>query len=305
MRRTLLIGHHGASWRDWLKEHRGGRPFLCLDPADPVQGVPGQICLFKGAKPSITRFYGSLDPQRAPHVTISLISAALATSPDDLLVQFFPYRSTPLLRQVSLLVAQMLQPTEILIAAGTDMDQGGFPVGPSEVEIEKAFPPVVQMAQRKALWIRLFESCQKHTIDLRRVSIDGARLGTGQRFTPDERKQARLEHALYAERAAGTLFVVSDVETEEGDVSAALDFSGCSKAHFVTPGAYRNLLCGFARQSGEDFGIGIVTEIDWQSMRAQALCTAIPPAPLRILRLGALRVDSSGRELGEVRPWQV
>ena len=95
------------------------------------------------------------------------------------------------------------------------------------------------------------------------------------------------------------------MDTEESDVSAALDYTGCTRAHFVAPGMYRNILCSFARQSGEDFGVGIITEIDWQSMRAQALCTAVAPAPLRILRIGALRVDSSGRELGEVRPWQV
>jgi polynucleotide 5'-kinase involved in rRNA processing len=68
---------------------------------------------------------------------------------------------------------------------------------------------------------------------------------------------------------------------------------------------YRNLLCSFAKQSGEDFGMGILTDIDWNSMRAYAQCTAVPPAPVRILRLGSLRVDSNGHELGEVRPWQV
>lgn len=204
-----------------------------------------------------------------------------------------------------MLVAQLLRPTEVLIAAGTDMDQAGFPVGPSEIEIDKAFPPLVQQAQRKAQWLRMFEGCEKHVVDLRKVSIEGARLGTGHRLSSDERQKAQLNHSLYAERAGGTLFVISDVDTEESDVAAALDFTGCTRAHFVAPGMYRNLLCSFARQSGEDFGIGIITDIDWQSMRAHALCSAVPPAPLRILRMGALRVDSNGRELGEVRAWQV
>jgi len=92
---------------------------------------------------------------------------------------------------------------------------------------------------------------------------------------------------------------------EESDVAAALDFTGCTRAQFVAPGLYRNLLCSFAKQSGEDFGMGILTDIDWQSLRGYALSTAVPPAPIRILRVGALRVDSDGRELGEVRPWQV
>ena len=305
MRRTLLIGHPGTSWREWLKEHRAGRPYLCLDPSDSHQTVPGQLCLFQGNKPVLQRFYGSLDAQRAPHVLISVLSQAIQQYPDDLIVQLFPYRSMPLVRQTTQILSQLLQPTEILIAEGTDMDQSGFPVGPQSVTLEAAFPPVVQAAQRKALWMRMFEGCEKHTIDLRKASIEGARLGTGIRLSLEERQKAHLNHAMYAERASSTLFVISDMDTEESDVSAALDYTGCTRAHFVAPGMYRNILCSFARQSGEDFGVGIITEIDWQSMRAQALCTAVAPAPLRILRIGALRVDSSGRELGEVRPWQV
>ncbi len=305
MRRTLLIGHPNSTWREWLKENRGNRPFLCLDPADPIQSNPGQLCLFINGRPVINRFFGSLDAQRSPHVLVSLVAEAVQAAPDDLIVQLFPYRPMPIMRNVMLLIAQLLRPSEILIASGTDMDQAGFPTGPQEIEIERAYPPLVQAAQRKAQWLRLFEQCQPHAIDLRKVSIEGARLGTGIRLTPDERQKAHLGSALYAERSGATLFVVSDIETEEADVASALDYSGCSRAHFIAPGLYRNLLCSFGRQNGEDFGMGILTNIDWLSFRAQSLCTAIPPAPLRILRLGALRVDIHGRELGEVKPWQV
>ena len=305
MGRTLLIGNPGSSWHEWLKEHRRSRPFLCLDPADPIQGVPAQLCLFVGGKPVVSRFYGSLDAQRAPHILPTLASQAIEMAPDDLVVQLFPYRPLPLLRHVTVLIAQLLRPTEILVAKGTDLEQSGFPVGPSEVEIESAFPPLVQIAQRKAQWLRLFEGCQKHGFDLRKVSIEGVRLGTGTRLTNEERQKAQLKDVVYAERAGGTLFAVTDVDVEESDVASALDFTGCTRAQFVAPGLYRNLLCSFAKQSGEDFGMGILTDIDWESLRAYALSTAIPPAPIRILRIGALRVDSNGRELGEVRPWQV
>ena len=305
MGRTLLIGNPSSSWREWLKEHRGKRPFLCLDPADPIQGIPGQLCLFVEGVPVIRRFYGSLDPQRSPHVLPSLLAIALETAPDDIIVQVFPYRPMPLLRHVTALLAQQLKPSEIFIAQGTEIDQSGFTTGPSEIEIETAYPPLVQMAQRKAQWIRLFEECEKHAFDLRKITIEGVRLGTGIRLTPEERQRAQLKDVLYAERAGGTLFAVTDVDLEESDVAAALDFTGCTRAQFVAPGMYRNLLCSFAKQSGEDFGIGILTDIDWQSLRGFALCNAVPPAPIRILRLGSIRVDSSGRELGELRPWQV
>ncbi|MFX8860292.1 hypothetical protein ABTM70_19190, partial [Acinetobacter baumannii] len=89
---TLLIGHPGVTWRDWLKDNRKNRPLLCLDPTDPIQGVPAQLCLLPGSKPSISRFFGSLDAQRAPHVMIALVAEALRDHPDDLIVQLFPYR---------------------------------------------------------------------------------------------------------------------------------------------------------------------------------------------------------------------
>ncbi len=305
MGRTLLIGNPGSSWREWLKEHRGQRPFLCLDPADPIQGTPGQLTLNIGGRPSFTRFYGSLDPQRSPHILPSVLAQAMEQSPEDLLVQLFPYRPMPLLRQTTALLAQQFRPTEILIAAGTDMDQSGFPIGPVEVEIESAFPPVVQLAQRKALWMKLFEGCEKHAFDLRKVTVEGTRLGTGVRLSADDLQRARLKDVLYAERAGSTLFAVTDIDVEEHDVAAALDFTGCSRAQFVAPGMYRNLLCSFAKQHGEDFGMGILTDVDWKSMRGFAFCNAVAPAPVRILRLGSIRVDSNGQELGEVRPWQV
>ena len=188
MPRTLLIGNHGSTWREWVKENRDGRPFLCLDPSDPQQSIPGQLCCFQGSKPLSSRFYGSLDAQRAPHVMVSTVAQAIEAFPDDLIVQLFPYRSMPLLRQATILISQLLRPTEILIAEGTEIDQAGFPVGPSEVVLDKSYPPLVQLAQRKALWLRMFESCVNHTIDLRKVSIEGVRLGTGIRLTNDERR---------------------------------------------------------------------------------------------------------------------
>jgi hypothetical protein len=302
---TLLIGNARTTWREWLRENRHDANLLCLDPVDPIQLVPGVLHLFQGEKPSLSRFYGSTDPQRSPHVMIGFLAEALRRTQGELIIQLFSYRPTPLLRQTALLAAQLAMPDRILVAESTEIDQMGFPVGPEEIAIEPALPPMIQLAQRKAKWIKLLEQCTRQEVDLRNVTIEGSRLGSGRRLSEAERKQAGLKNALHAEAAGASLFVVIDTDLDEQEVSQALDFTGCSKAVITSPVAYSNLLCSFANQKGEDFANGVVCGIDWRSLRASVLASAVPPAPVRLLRLGSIRIDSDGRELGELRPWQV
>lgn len=99
------------------------------------------------------------------------------------------------------------------------------------------------------------------------------------------------------------LFAVVEQDLEEDVVSQALQFTACSRATFVQAEAYQGLTCSFARQNGEDFGHGVVQRIDWREMRVHVLCDAVPPAPVRTLRLGGMRVGPDGDEWGEVRPW--
>jgi polynucleotide 5'-kinase involved in rRNA processing len=135
--------------------------------------------------------------------------------------------------------------------------------------------------------------------------VQGARFGSGVVLTQDERLKAGVAEAVHVEVVGTSLLIVCDTDLAENQVALALDFTGCRKAHFVEPGMLRNLFCAFSKDSGEDIGTGIITSIDWTSLRADALCTAVAPSPVRILKLGSMRVDNEGRELGELRPWQV
>lgn len=302
---TLLLSSAKFSWREWLKEHRKDRDLLCLDPGEPSQSPPGKLTLFHGTRPVYWRFYGSLDPSRAPHVLVGALAHMLQHAGGDPIIQLFPIRNAPLVRQVLSVCAQLAQPTEILVPKGANLDLEGFPVGPEEVELEAAFPAMVQQAQRKAQWLKLVENCSDHEVDIKRVSIEGARLGSGSAIHPDMIAKAGLQDVLRAEVAGGTLLLITESEPEDHIMARALDIFHASRAAVVSPGAYDNLLCSFARQSGEDFGVGIIKSIDFQAGMASIACTAVPPAPVRILRLGGLRVDLTGRELPEARPWQV
>jgi len=305
MGRALLIGNPNVAWREWLKTNRGRRDLLCLDPADPQQGIPARLCLFHGSRPMITRFYGSLDPQRAPHVLVAALAQALPKLGEDGLVQLFAYRATPLLHQAVVLISQMLQPSEIFVASGTEIDQAGFPVGPTEVVLEPSFPAMVQHAQRKAQWMRLLEDCEPHELNIRTATLEGTRLGSGRRLGREEIRTLRLEGARHAEKIGNSLFLVTEEELDEASVSRAMDTLGCGRVQFAHPSMYEGLLCAFSRADGEDFGMGTITSINWDDLTLNALCTAVAPAPVRVLRLGSLRIDKNGNELGEVRPWQV
>lgn len=301
--RTLLIGNPQTSWREWLREHRGDADLLCLDPGEPTS--PARFVLWRANRPVYSRFYGSLDPQRAPHALVAALAQALPRAGHDLTVQLFAYRPTPLMRQTVQLAAQVLQPTEILVAKGTLLHRAGFAGACAEVELESVLPPAVQAAQRKAQWMKLLEEAAPHEVDLNAVAVEGARYGSGEALGPETRARIGLESARHAEKTGNTLFVVADEELDERDIARALDDTHCTKAQLAHPSLFENLLCSFARQTGEDFGLGLVQSIDWPSRTARILCTAVPPAPVRILRLGSLRIDREGNELGEVRSWQV
>jgi len=303
--RTLLLGSPETTWRGWLKEFRGDRDLLILDPADPDHGHLARFVLLRKDKVVSTRFYGSLDPSRAPHLIVAAISQLLPLAGDDVLIQLFPMQGGPLLRHTILLISQLIQPEDILVPNPCPFDLEGFPVGPNEVELDESFPEAVRSAQRKANWLKLLERCEVHEVSMPRVSIEGARLGSGRVIKPDQLAKAGIENTLHAEVAGGTLFLISEEDPPEHALTRALDVFHCGRAHVVPPGSYNGLLCSFARQSGEDFGTGVIQSIDFESKVVHVLSDAVPPAPVRILKIGGMRVDVAGREMGEARPWQV
>jgi polynucleotide 5'-kinase involved in rRNA processing len=223
----------------------------------------------------------------------------------DLLAQSFAYRPSPLMRHMTVLVAQMLRPEAILVSSSTKLDLNGFPVGPTPVDIEKSFPKVVQDAQRKAQWMKLIENCTLHEVSLEAVSFEGSRLGSGEPIDRAGLAELGLQEVVHGEICGNSLFLVTDSDSDETRISRAMDLTHTSRLSFARTDAYDHLYCSFVRQSGEDFGFGIVQTIDWDRRVITVLNDAVPPAPVRMVRLGAMRVDNRGQELGEIRPWQV
>lgn len=302
---VLMIGDPNSSWRDWLRHNRNGRDLIVADPSDSMLGPPARITLWQGDKLVAWRFYGSMSPLRAPHVLLGALSELAAGASPETLIQLFPYRPGPLLRQLALLIAEVLQPTHILISADAQIDIADWPIGPEEVALEPAFPPLVEAAQRRAQWLRLFQDCAEHIVPLRNLTIEGARLGSGAPLSEADRKRLGLDDALWAEVCGASLFVIAESPIEDELASRALDSTHTSKFVVASPDSYRNLLCSFARSGGEDFGMGAIRDVDFARDEFKIACTAVPPTPVQVLRIGGLRIGADGQELGEIRPWEV
>ncbi len=302
----LLIGHPEVTWREWLKANR--RPvndLVVLDPAEPTLAPSGQLVLYRGDKPVARRFFGSLDPNRSPHLLIAAAAEFRTLAGPGALYQLPPYQPSPLAHQTVHLLARLLLQSdpepEILVAEGTPIEQAGFPIGPKAVTLENAFPTLVSSAQRKAQWLAFFERAESQTLQLDRLVIEGGRLGAGRRLKPTELPAG----AIYAELAGPSLFLVADGPLSDEAVSRALDHVGAARAHVVHPSDYAGLFVGLARESGEDFALGVLQSINFESMVATLLSDAVPPAPARLLRLGSLKITPNGPEAHEIKPWSL
>lgn len=300
---TILVGSPDFTWREWVKTHRKNRDLLVIDPAEPNYGTPARVALIRGEKCPLWRFVGSLDATRNPIAVLSGVASILPTLGPDWIAILPAYRHSPVLRHLCLAIAQLLRPDEILVPEGSDFERAGWPVGPQRVVLDAAFHDLVRSAQRRARWIELLEQALPHEVPLDRVSLEGVRLGSGIEIPVASLKRTTLDCVLYAESFGQTSLLIADHELSPDQMATALDQTHATTATVIEPQSYSGLLCSFADQEGVDFGVGIIDSIDFTRRVINTRCTAIPPAPVRIVRVGSLRIDDSGKELGETKPW--
>lgn len=291
----------GKSPKEWVKLHRGDADLLVLDPADASHGPAARVRLIRGEKPIFDRFIGSLDAQKAPHLLVAALIAGIEVASPNLLIQIYPYRVTPVLRQVTQVVLELVRPDRFVVSEGFS---GRFGAHFEEAEFGDALPATVLAAQRKAQWLAMLERCEPHTVDLSTTILSGSRLGAGDPVGEARKTKLGLTNS-YVEVSGSTLYIVTDEELDDAVVSRALDYTHCVRAHFVSPSMYEGALCAFSKLSGEDFGFGFVQSIDFVNLRAHVMCTAIPPVPVPMLKLGSFRIDAKGTELGELNPWAI
>lgn len=304
MGRTLLIGSAGTQWRERREELVAHRPHLLADPRCADRGTPARVALYRGDRCVAWRFLGALDPARNPIGLLQGLAELLPEAGADAVVELFAPTPTPLARQLAVACAQIAAPAEILVPPDFALPLEGWPVGPQTVELEPAFPAMVRTAQRRARWLELLEQCRDHEVVWRDVSVQGARLGTG-RPADEPVRRALGPEVVYAEVAGSTLVTLGPGEPGEEAVARALDLAQAERWIALDPGKFSGRMVAFARADGEPFGLGVIEEMDVAAGVLRIRCTAIPPAPVRILQMGTLRLDGQGREVADDAAWAV
>lgn len=300
---NLLIVNSSASAFEWIEEHSQSSAVILLDLKSSSFGEPTAARLVVNRKSAAWHFVGTLEPIKAPHVVLLGLCKFLSLEPEASVV-LPSLTGSPLGRQVLHQVASLVQPHRILMEDAKLVESRGWPVGPEHMDTAQKVPDLVFIAQRRARWLKLLEESTTHELPLDDISIEGARLGAGRPVNEGVLRSSGLQ-ILYAEASGNTLLVIAHEPIEEHLLSRLLDLTHCLKAVVLKPSDYENLVCAFCRQSGEEFAFGIVREIDFTRRILHVQSNAVPPAPVRIVKLGMLRVDESGKEEPEIKPWQL
>lgn len=296
----LLITDPKWTWREWLKANQGDQDVVCLDVADADHGPPARAFLLRGGKVREWRLVGSIYANRNPN-DLLIAAAQLMKQAKDPIVVSFEMRESPVHRHMALSLAELIDAKEVLVPEGSPFIHEPWPVEAKPIAAPKSHPQAAVLAHRRSRWLELIESCQTHTIELDHVSLYGVRLGAGRRLHGQPFDDLGIHVEIYGQ----TLLIVSDKEPDAQLAGDALNLAHASKIHLVSSTAYEGLVCSFVRGTGEDFGMGVVVNIDFEERRATILNNAVAPAPVRMVRIGSTRIDDTGKETGETKPWAV
>ena len=286
---TLLVSDSRWTWREHLKD--SGAEYVCLDPGNADTGPPCRTFRHDGEKTRDWCFSGTTEAVRDPLRTMAAAWRLTADlKPDANILMASPYGG-PLARQLALSIAQLLKPKKILVPEGSELESLSWPIGAETVPLPASLPKMVLESQRRARWLELFERAETHTIDLSQVAVEGTRIGSG-------RKVSLAGWTGWAEATGNTLHLVGQQELDEDKVPQYLDQSHMSRLNVVAAEQYEGLCCSVATQEGEDFGFGTIQKFLPERSQFIVLCDAVAPAPARILKIGSMRIDGLGREMG-------
>lgn len=295
---TLLINHPRWTWREWLRRELGDTPLLIVDPSFSDYGWAGRVAVYREGRIRGWRFVGSIDSAHSPLTVLAGVSRLLPEMPEDGWVLAPSGLTGPATRELIYSIAELIDFDRCLVPAKSAYARWKWPWPIEEVDMGSPTPDYVLRAHRRAKWVEMLDLGRRQEFDLADIVIQQARLGAG--FKMDLPEWGGIGWA-----AGAVLHVVTEQEIDEFAAARLMDEAHARRISLIHPAEYKGLLCSLARADGRDVGMGVIESFNPQTQKLILHTTAEEGSRANIVRLGLLKLDETGNEVGDLRPWTV
>jgi polynucleotide 5'-hydroxyl-kinase GRC3/NOL9 len=273
--------------------------------------------------PAGLQFVGSTAPRGSllEHVTATRLAldSAAATKPHLTLIDTTGYIHGDAARRLKQAKMALLAPNHVvalqrkdecesLLAALRNRDHiwiHRLPVPPVVTRKSPAF----RSQRRASRFARAFEGADMRYYSFETVSLTGTWLGGGASVAPHLLKfiaNALRLRAFHAEDRDRHLGIITNGPPVGESGLALIQEQFRAQSITVTPAAsLRHLLVGLADHNDRMLGLGLIEAVDFRRQELGILTSIRAHAAAKIIHFGLLRLDSSGKELGTIRPGDV
>jgi len=296
-----LLQHPSHQWKTWIEENLERRELIILDPGCAIYHAPCMISRMSECQVIDWRFIGTSEAAHSPLALIRGAKNLLDSVSRDAVVLMPNYKSSPVNHEIYETLFCLFSPERLLIPSGVNPGRNSWPTC---VEIPLNAPmEVVFSTQRRARWIELIEGQEVHELLLHEVHFSESRLGLGDKILLES--ASFPASVVWAERHGDSLFVICDKNESLENFEQARKKLGLKKVVVAQSADYSGLLVGLYRHQSEPIAMGIIQKTDFRNGKILIKSKIAPGTKIARIQLGLLRLDSVGKELGELRPWTV
>jgi|SRR3990172_2338075 len=195
-----------------------------------------------------------------------------------------------------------LEPILHLVESQRSLEVHRLPVSPRVVRRSHA----VRRAFREERFREYFASATRHDLEWKNVRFTRLWLNTGRRLGRDELALLGMSlqtMPLYAEALGEEGLVLVRGAFSRAALYQVRNALQVSDVLVIDVEQLRGTLLGLLDRDGEFLGLGILQDFDPEHERLRVMTSLPDPARIATVTFGSLRLDASGKELGD-SPWR-
>lgn len=170
-------------------------------------------------------------------------------------------------------------------------------------------PPAYRTQRRTMRFAAYFDDAVRHDFSFDQIAIIGSWLGSGSPVAPHLLKFINqtlgLNHrAYYAEMSGNHLGLMLNlhISADSPEISIIQHQFKAREIGLTLAPRLKNLLVGLETSSGKLLGMGLIVGIDFKRRILSILSPLRSPEAACIIRLGLMRVNPNGTEIGCLKP---